>query len=121
MKSVKLLNNDVHPELQTELDSPAHDCDRNGEQEDTEDSGEENRSGKYKTSGNQIFFDVQIGVSPPNSPKQPPPNESKGLPNLVSPKQIEPGTHSKLNGCFSWKKGKRLILQYTKSKRVHNH
>ncbi|KAI3966101.1 hypothetical protein MKW92_044679 [Papaver armeniacum] len=72
----------------------------------TEDAEEENGSGNCKTSGNQITCDVQIGVSPPNSPKQPPTNESKGFPNTISPEQVDPGSHSKINGL--WKKGKRL-------------
>ncbi|KAI3830686.1 hypothetical protein MKX03_005432 [Papaver bracteatum] len=69
---------------------------------------EENRAGICKTSGNQIFFDVEIGVSPPNSPTAPPRNEPKGLPKSISPKQVDPGSDSKINGCFSWRKRKRL-------------
>lgn len=75
----------------------------------TEDSEEENGSNNCKTSGDQITCDVHIGVSPPNSPKQPPINESKELPNLISPQQsVDPGSHYKINGLFSWKKGKHL-------------
>ncbi|XP_026417661.1 receptor-like cytoplasmic kinase 176 [Papaver somniferum] len=80
----------------------------------TEDSEEENGSGNCKTSGDQITCDVQIRVSPPSRPKQPPRKESKGLPDPISPKQVVPGSHSKISGFFSWKKGKRL--QSTKSK-----
>ncbi|KAI3850361.1 hypothetical protein MKX03_002395, partial [Papaver bracteatum] len=48
-----------------------------------------------ETSGNQIFFDVPIGVSPPNSPKPPPRNESQGLPNPIGHnKQVDPGADS---------------------------
>ncbi|KAI3861936.1 hypothetical protein MKX03_004444 [Papaver bracteatum] len=62
----------------------------------TEDSEEENGSGNCKTNGDQITCDVQIRVSPPSSPKQPPRNESNGLPDPISPKQVDPGSHSKV-------------------------
>ncbi|KAI3966098.1 hypothetical protein MKW92_044676 [Papaver armeniacum] len=80
----------------------------------TEDSEEENGSGNCKTSGDQITCDVPIGVSSCNSPKQSPRNESKGLPNPISPKPVDPSSHSKISSFFSWKKGK--CLQSTESR-----
>ncbi|KAI3861930.1 hypothetical protein MKX03_004438, partial [Papaver bracteatum] len=79
----------------------------------TEDSEEENGSGNCKTSRDQITCDVPIGVSSCNGPKQSPRNESNGLPDPISPKQVEPGHNTifnlfQVNGLFSWKKGKHL-------------